>query len=334
MTTTTWALLILGVLILFALVVLIVRVPGTSIGDRFKSVWNNQVGRHVIAIVTLIVFLQVVNAIARYTADDKAGDWLTQYNGRVTTAAVGAIDADADADVPPSSSAATSSSPAPSPLPSPSPSPSPSPVVQSAAASNAGNTDASGGSPTPTPTPTEGENARLKAQLQIIRDRSRHHGNVEAYFYVNYFVSIVMVMTAGLIAAISLFFIAQAGWNTANSYVRAAFIVASSYAAFYGLFPPVLQEQKNITDNKELFLRYKSLENEVISYPLTLLTLNGEPATPKQFINHVDAEMDRLGDIALGFDISKVSYEEAFERAARPSPTPNAAAHPETSPKK
>ena len=154
-----------------------------------------------------------------------------------------------------------------------------------------------------------------------------------AFFYVNYFISIVMVMSAGLIVAITLFFIAQAGWTGSNSYVRAAFIVGSAFVAFYGLFPPAFQEQKNITDNKELFLHYKSLENEVNSYPITLLTLQGEPATPKQFINHVDAEMDRLGNIALGFDITKVSYEEAFQ-TSRPTPSATATPPPEQTPKK
>ena len=107
----------------------------------------------------------------------------------------------------------------------------------------------------------------------------------------------------------------------------------STTAAIYAFFPPVFQQQKNIADNKELLLHYKSLENEVNSYPITLLTLQGEPSTPKQFINHGDAEMDHLGNIALGFDITKVSYEEAFQTARLP-PTPSTAASPEQNPNK
>jgi len=107
----------------------------------------------------------------------------------------------------------------------------------------------------------------------------------------------------------------------------------STTAAIYAFFPPVFQQQKNIADNKELLLHYKSLENEVNSYPITLLTLQGEPSTPKQFINHVDAEMDHLGNIALGFDITKVSYEEAFQ-TARPTPTRQLPRHPNRIPTK
>lgn len=165
-------------------------------------------------------------------------------------------------------------------------------------------------------------------QLRIIRDRAKHHGDVMAYFYVNYFVAIAMMMIAGLTVAITLFFIAQIGWNTANTYVRAVFVVAAAYAAFYGLFAPVFQQQKNIIDNKELFLKYKALESEVDSYDVTFMTSKNEPKNPREFITYVDLEMARLGNIALGFDISKVSYQQAFDLEPRatpePSPTPPA----------
>lgn len=297
-----------------------------AVQTALVTIWSSSVGRHIVAILILFLALQIVKSYAAYSAEDKAGDWLTQYNGKVATAAVGAIDADVPTifDVEESEPSPTST---PTPTPEPSPSPSPSPTAGANQAANS-TTTLTNPSATPSRTPDKAESARLKEQLQIIRDRAKHHGNVMAFFYVNYFVSIVMVMTAGLIVAITLFSIAQAGWTGSNSYVRAAFIVGSAFVAFYGLFPPVFQQQKNITDNKELFLHYKSLENEVNSYPITLLNLQGEPATPKQFINHVDAEMDRLGDIALGFDISKVSYEEAFQ-TSRPSPTPTVTPPPD-----
>jgi hypothetical protein len=313
LTITTVAFLTLAVLF-FA------RPNGQAIKSTLGPVWTNPVGRHIVVIVILILALQIVKAYARSAAEDKAGDWLTQYNGKVATEAVGVIDADVPTLFSGSdSSPSPTSTPTPSPTATPSPSPSPSPSAQPNATTTG---PQSSQSATPAPTPDKAESARLKDQVQIIRDRAKHHGNVMAFFYVNYFVSIVMVMTAGLLVAITLFFIAQAGWTGCNSYVKAAFIVGSAFVAFYGLFPPVFQQQKNITDNKELFLHYKSLENEVVSYPITLLTLQGDPLTPKQFINHVDAEMDRLGDIALGFDITKVSYEEAFQ-TAHPTPTPN-----------
>jgi hypothetical protein len=98
-------------------------------------------------------------------------------------------------------------------------------------------------------------------------------------------------------------------------------------AAYYGLFPPVFQQQQNISDNKALFLEYKSLENEVVSYPLTGTDIKGEAKTPKQFINYVDSEMRRLGNIAIGFDYTKISYKGAFDLNKDTGP-PNPTATP------
>ena len=147
-----------------------------------------------------------------------------------------------------------------------------------------------------------------------------------AFFYTNYFVAIVMVMVAGVIVIAALFFIALKGWERASTYVEAIFIAASMCAAFYGLYPPVFEQQKNITDNKELFLKYKILESEIESYPITRVTIKKDseasvsPLTPSQFINYVDGEMARLGNIALGFDPTKIDYSQAITLS---KPTPN-----------
>jgi hypothetical protein len=165
-------------------------------------------------------------------------------------------------------------------------------------------------SPSP---PNQAQQRRLDEQLGSIRARINHHGAVMAFFYKAYYMSIVMVMVAGIIAALTLFFIAQDGWSDTNPYVKTIFLVMAGAAAYYGLFPPVFQQQQNISDNKALFLAYKALENEVISYPLTLMNIKGEGKTPPQFITYVDSEMGRLGNIAIGFDYTKVNYTGAFD---------------------
>lgn len=245
----------------------------------------------------------------------------------MTTSAVGRITSYLD------TKATPSPTPSPSPIPSPSPSPSPSPddkSLQQVAGSGAANA-----LPTPTPiaTPNVEEKERIQEQLQTIRDRTRHHGAVMAYFFKVYYVAIVMVMFAGVIAAVTLFFIAQKGWEHTSDYIETVFIVMSAVVAFYALFPPVFQQQKNISENKELFLQYKSLESEVQSYPLTHTTLKNEPKIPKDFINHIDSEMDRIGNIALGFDITKVDYKGAIELNKKPDSSVSPPAQPARSPK-
>lgn len=287
--------------------------------------------RHALVVASVILFFVAVKSHAVGVAERKAGDWLTSYNGVVTTTAVGPIKAEpgpplAVISPTPSSAATTTSTPVEQAQ-----------VVQSQEQPSQSNATATvadakpsgAATPKPTPTPSAVEQKRLDAQLRTIRDRIKHHGEVMAFFYVNYFVAIVMVMVAGLIVAVTLFMIAQKGWTGTSSYVEAIFIVASMWVAFYGLFPPVFQQEQNITDNKALFLKFKGLETEVESYPVTLLTLKNESKTPREFINHIDFELDRLGNIALGFDVNKISYQDAITLSKE---KPNSSANANSSP--
>ena len=328
MATQTWifAGLILAFLVL--LTILILTGHGPVLQRMVLTIWNSTLGRHIIVILALMLVFEGIKAYSTRSAEQKASEWLTSYNGSQATGVVGEIKASIPSFLPepsPTPTATPTVSPTPSPTPSPSPSPSPSPTESTrgdAAVSliATGQTTGAAGQPTPSPTPTKAEKDRLDIQLRSIRDRTKHHGDVMAYFYVNYFVAIAMMMIAGLAVALTLFFIAQQGWNTTSTYVRAVFVVAAAYAAFYGLFPPVFQQQKNIVDNKELFLKYKALESEVASYDVTLMTSKGEAKNPREFITYVDSEMARLGNIALGFDITKVTYQQAFDLEPRPSP--------------
>jgi hypothetical protein len=324
MATQTWIIVGLIALVLVLFTVLILAGYGPAIKRILMAIWSSTIGRHVIVILGLMLVFESVKAYSIRYAENKASAWLTSYNGTTTTDVVGDIKAAVPGFFPepsPSPSPSPTASPSPTPTPTPSPTPEPTSTVETVASLVApGQKAGESPPPTPSPTPTAAEKERLDIQLLSIRDRIKHHGDVMAFFYVNYFVSIAMVMVAGLAVALTLFFIAQLGWNNTNSYVRAVFVVAAAYAAFYGLFPPVFQQQKNIVDNKELFLKYKKLESEVDSYDVTLLNISGEPKLPRDFITYVDAEMGRLGNIALGFDITKVTYQQAFELEPRPSP--------------
>ena len=335
MSNQTWLIVALIGVVLVLLTVLIVAGYGPAIRRVVLSIWNSRIGSHVVLVLALIVAFEGAKTFAIRSANDKASKWLTSYNGVEATKAVGNIAASVTgllATPTPTPSPSPTGSPAASPTPDATPTPAPvgAPTPTQPAASVAADAQrpSATASPTPSPTPTEAERERLKVQLRTIRDRVKHHGDVMADFYVYYYMAIVMVMTCGLTVALTLFFIAQHGWNNTNTYVRTVFVVAAAYAAFYGLFPPVFQQQKNIVDNKELFLKYKARESEVESYGVTLMNIKGEPKSPGEFITYVDAEMSRLGNIALGFDITKVTYQQAFELEPKPTPSPTTTPSP------
>jgi hypothetical protein len=282
-------------------------------GNRFFDLWNKAFVRHVLLTLGMIALIIVIGKFSRDFAETKAVEWLSMYNGMESKSS-GVV-----------------------PMETPSGNSNAAPQTSAANANSGTNLNANanvnqvqGGNTDVIPPANQNRSApetegakpsapdpkqqqRFDEQLKNIRARISHHGTVMAFFYKAYYMSISVVMFAGLIAALALFFIAQNGWMGTNSYVKNVFLVMTAAAAYYGLFPSVFEQQKNITDNKALFLTYKTLENEVISYPLTGTNIKGEKKTTQEFINYLDMEMSRLGNIAIGFDSTKISYKGTFD---------------------
>lgn len=297
--------------------------------------FSTTIGRHVLLVLSLLLIIIVISLLTGRFARTQASTWLCQYDTDFeqkcaetldagllrgapentasptpTATAVGTGgDSQSAANVN-SDTSATASAGAQNASASPSPSP------------------AGSASPQPTPTKkpdlTTEEKERLKSQATQIRNLIRHHGNVMAFFYQAYYIALSELLFLGMLVAISLFFIAQKGWAGANEYIKTTFVVAAAGAAFFGLWPPVFEQVKNISDNKALFLEYKTLGNEVASYPITRSNVKNEPKEPHDFISYLDSEMARLGNVAVGFDYTKINYKGSFDinqNAASPSPT-------------
>lgn len=303
----------------------------------FQRWLSTNLARHILLVAALLLLVYANGCYAQSFADRKALEWLNRYNG-LGEDPYGPITQESD-----SSNVNTAATPRPilanasnvgeptemtdkanvnlnqNQAASTGPANQTQPGSQGQnAAGGAGGGAAASQTPSPapvaTPTPIDPELLRrLDTQLFNIRARVNHHGAVMSFFFKAYYMSISVVMGAGLIAAIALFFIAQHGWTLTNQYVKTIFLVMAAATAYYGLFPSVFQQQQNISDNKALFLSYKTLENEVISYPLTRTNSKGEQKEPQAFITYVDSELSRLGNIAIGFDYTKISYKGAFD---------------------
>jgi hypothetical protein len=164
-----------------------------------------------------------------------------------------------------------------------------------------------------------------------VKGLKRHHASVMAFFSQAYYTAICVMLFAGAILAIAMFYVATSGWSHASEYVRTTFVVMAASVAFYGLWPPVFQQEKNLSENKALFLQYVTLQNEIESYPVTRSSLN-EKKGAGDFVNYIDKEMARLGNIAIGFDYTKITYKGAFESSSDSTPTPSPVTNPTKKP--
>ena len=152
------------------------------------------------------------------------------------------------------------------------------------------------------------EKARLGGQFEEVKNRMNFHFHLMKDFYENFFVTLILTGVLASIAAITLLFITTDGWNSSSPYARAIFLVATASATYCAAFPNILQQQKNVDDNRKLYLQYVSLTNEMCSYAAT-----GEAGGPikdnkkdaKAFIHYVDSQLETLGNVAVGFDASK-----------------------------
>ena len=60
-------------------------------------------------------------------------------------------------------------------------------------------------------------------------------------------------------------------------------------------------------------MEYEALADEIESYPITRSNVKNERKDANDFITYVDSELARLGNVAIGFDYTKITYKGAFE---------------------
>ncbi len=186
---------------------------------------------------------------------------------------------------------------------------------------------------------TTAEKTRLDEQFKEIQLRIQRHSAVMSYFYKQYYISISMAYALGLVAGICLFFISKVGWKDANKGLINIFIVTSSAALFYRQLPGIFRQDTNMAANRNMYLDYISLKNEVLSYAATGGISGRDPnntnsfttINPKIFIYYVDQKLAKLNQIPIDFDITRVTEAPDFRKV---NSVPGISVTPEALPKK
>ena len=171
---------------------------------------------------------------------------------------------------------------------------------------------------------------RLSEQFEEIQLRIKSHSAVMVFFYKQYYISGSMSLTLGLFAALCGFLISRDGWQKANNGLINAFLVTSTFVFFYNQLPLIFKQDSNIAGNKTLYLDYISLRNEILSYAATNKTIsqdaekNGQftEVEVDQFIHQLDKRMAELNQVAIDFDLKRVTDLPDFYRVA-PQTSPN-----------
>ena len=323
LTFNTYILLLLLIVLAIVLVVILGWRQLVPFWDRLYESWVriSQFGKHLILTLALLILVALIAFGCGLFAKSQARAWLCEY------------DPEAHPDCRTLIAPTMTGTPTPRPDADTSPAPSPSPTIaQQQADASPSPTPSVSPTPTPTPSPTpastpvplsQEQKGRLAAQETKVNGLIRHHASVMAFFSQAYYSAICVLLFGGAVLAIAIFFVATKGWGLTNQYVKTIFVVMTVIVAFFGLWPPVFQQEKNLSDNKALFLEYQTLRNEIRSYPVTRTNVKNEPKAPNDFITYVDSELARLGNVAVGFDYTKITYKGAFENTGTRAPSPS-----------
>ena len=146
------------------------------------------------------------------------------------------------------------------------------------------------------------QEARLQAQYEVVRSRALLHLKVMTYFYSRQYMAVTMATILGLTAGLALIFISKTGWAKANTYLLTVFVVTAVSAAFFAAFPALFQQQKNIDDNRDLYIAYTALEQRLVSYAATAQDASGEDVPLSDYIHRVDKDLAALHNLPLHLD--------------------------------
>lgn len=153
------------------------------------------------------------------------------------------------------------------------------------------------------PQPTKNARDRIQCQMDELINRTRHHGAALSKLFGLYTSSIIMSGVTSAVAAIVLLFITSSGWNNAHNYAKAIFLVAVATAGYYVAFPKIFLLEDNIAANKEHFLQYIALTDEICSYAATgegyILKESISTATSQNLANKTQKADDKVGQGSL-----------------------------------
>jgi hypothetical protein len=151
---------------------------------------------------------------------------------------------------------------------------------------------------------------RLRHQVAEIDARQARHAKVMTYFYKQYFVALSMASGSALAAILFAFFISRDGWDKANNGLINAFFVTFSAATLYTQIPGLFAQKANLEQNRELYIAYTNLRNQVVNYMVIgeVIDLESEelvPVEPGLFIYQIDQQLVELNQLPVNFDATQ-----------------------------
>ena len=160
-----------------------------------------------------------------------------------------------------------------------------------------------------TPKALKGNNLevnRINNQIIEINDRIISQFDILKLLYSRYYFLIILATMTSVAAAIILLIITKSGWTNTSSYIITAFLILLTFATSSTAYINIFNLDKNITDNKALYIQYIAMKIEISSYITNGEGIDGKEVKLSKFIHNIDKKLVSLNPMALGFDATQI----------------------------
>lgn len=122
-------------------------------------------------------------------------------------------------------------------------------------------------------------------------------------------VSLVLGVAAGSLGVL----ISREGWDKSDNRFIYSFALLSTMALFFNQLPRVLQSEINFQNNRDIYLGYLTLRNNIHTFVATEKGVGVDPEAPdrfddlqtNRFIHSVDAKLAELNQLRIGIDVNQ-----------------------------
>lgn len=157
------------------------------------------------------------------------------------------------------------------------------------------------------------EQIRLLEQIEAAKQGAARHAQMALHFHSQSKAAVMVSLVLGIAAGSLGVLISREGWDKSDNRFIYSFALLSTMALFFNQLPRVLQSEINFQNNRDIYLGYLTLRNNIHTFVATEKGVGVNPEQPDQFddlqtnrfIHSVDAKLVELNQLRIGIDANQ-----------------------------
>ena len=157
------------------------------------------------------------------------------------------------------------------------------------------------------------EQIRLLEQIVASKRGAEKHAQLALHFHSQGKAAVIVSLVLGIAAGSLGVLISREGWDKSDNRFIYSFALLSTMALFFNQLPRVLQSEINFQNNRDIYLGYLTLRNNIHTFVATEKGVGVDPEAPdrfddlqtNRFIHSVDAKLAELNQLRIGIDANQ-----------------------------